>query len=72
MRFKEVQFPRKNSPRETELRIFSELKLNLGDFLQENPFKSLLVSPEYLEGLSFSAMLGKAQKLKVANSRLSI
>jgi len=27
---KEVQFPRKNSPRETELRIFSELKLNLG------------------------------------------
>ena len=29
-RFKEVQFPRKNSPRETELRIFSELKLNLG------------------------------------------
>jgi len=27
---REVQFPRKNSPRETELRIFSELKLNLG------------------------------------------
>jgi len=27
---REVQFPQKNSPRETELRIFSELKLNLG------------------------------------------
>ena len=27
--------------------------------------KSLFISPEYLEGLSFSATLGEAQKLKV-------
>jgi hypothetical protein len=33
---------------------------------------ALLVSHEYLEWLSFNAMLGEAQKLKVANSRLSI
>jgi len=43
---REVQFPRKNSPRETELRIFSELKLNLGKMRAEQfSVKFLLIAP---------------------------
>jgi len=30
--------------------------------------RPLFISPEYLEGLSFSATLGEAQKLKVARA----
>jgi len=33
--------------------------------------KSLFISPEYLERLSFSATLGEAQKLKVARAPIN-
>jgi len=38
--------PRKNSPRETELRIFSELGQNLGEALQEPNSLSPVQRPE--------------------------
>ena len=61
-RLREVRSPRKNFPRETELRIFSELKLNLGGKVCKtleplNRCSTLRA----LRGLDFNAMLPKGK-----------
>jgi hypothetical protein len=56
------------TPNVCDLTKFCEAEFGWG-FLQESgTVKALFISPEYLEGLSFSATLGEAQKLKVARA----